>query len=445
MAEGGGDIPANEKKEQSDEEELQEKVVKRKTCTNCGRLVAGHPGRCGKKCKLERIDKEVELDEEDEEEDENEEDTEESGEEEDDREKEEEDVRGKGKKVTSTPRNKRSSVSGLQYAKEKDGPEMLAMILQHLQRLETRIERIENNTTANVSTTSTGTVPIYNVASSLSSPTNKYAEKREKSVKLMNPQDFEVPAVETTSSTLKGLQPVADNVELAHLKLGSGIPEKTIKSILRGEFCDLEWMLLKDINKQEEYESYMVNGVWHYKLKQQKPLITNMTLWCEAWGIYENMMAQYHGLNVFQKMHKYKCRMYAWVKSYQWPYVYTWDKYVRENAKSIDFCDYDVGEFTTHFPPKTCIKDDRCDTCGIDHGDNKCPFRSAPSGNAGARRTSLERQRRNYFRPDACYDYNFNTCTIQGCRYPHICKGCGGYQPYLWCRQHNTCSRPLRN
>ena len=133
MAEGGSDprleIP---------EKDSTQKTVKKKQCRTCGRLVAGHPGRCGRRCKLPKLtEEELQEMQKIEGEMEEEPETEESEEEKDEEEiEEEESERPKPKKkVTSTPK-KNASMSALQFMQEKDSEEVLGLILKQLQKMD---------------------------------------------------------------------------------------------------------------------------------------------------------------------------------------------------------------------------------------------------------------------------------------------------------------------
>ena len=152
--------------EETYEEEKRE-TKKKPQCTSCGRPVAGHLGRCGKKCILKKIgvqeeDERGEEEEEDEDEpvrpDEEEEDEDETGGADEER-KEEDDESGK---VTSTPMNSKNvSIPALQFIQEKGTEEVLGMILRQLQRMELRIDKLDK-AVENTNTSSVEYVPIYN-------------------------------------------------------------------------------------------------------------------------------------------------------------------------------------------------------------------------------------------------------------------------------------------
>ena len=452
---------------------------KQRRCRTCGEKVQGHPGPCGERCRnrdLMTFDEEPPAQNVEEEEDESEEESSDEeeevadgrGREEDVRRGEsgrrEEQVRAKGGK-TSTPKpSKECSIPALQYiSHSRETITVLQSLTEQMCRMNTRMEEMENKLqeAVRIVTPPRGskTVPLYRAKSPkenmvIISPPRERSGLTLASGERMQAEHEDVQTEQQRA--IPGLRPIPKAFDVSSMKPHASVSEKTVKNALEGKYCSLDELLYmgKRREKEEVMETVWVNGRMEVRSKEKKKKIWDITAWLEAWGVYENIMTRFHGIDAYQMLHNYKMRIIELNKKYWWANVEDWDRQVREGkaGESIDFVKYDTADFCYHFD-KSALKQVviKCYKCGdTEHLLEKCPFRKASGAGAGGR-SGLDGNywntgntgNYNYegIKADPCINFNKKQCFLDYCRKAHVCKNCGGRLPYADCRYHGQCAQ----
>ena len=114
--------------------------------------------------------------------------------------------------------------------------------------------------------------------------------------------------------------------------------------------------------------------------------ILDVLTWIEAYSEYERLLSEYHGIQVYSILCKYRSIIIDWSRKYNWYYIQSFDVANRGqmSGRSLNFSDYDMVLFTSTFHPGT-LKNATggssnsgiyCFGCGKpDHKKLNCPLR----------------------------------------------------------------------
>ena len=356
-------------------------------------------------------------------------------------------------KATSTPRRKTlnsSSINGLSFVAGSGEQSMWNLLLEKMEKIDLRIDEVDKRIESD----------------KRDKEKEDTVERRSNTYRLRD----DIQILDTVSEAqrdildigvqqhdtrhqqqrpLPGLRPVPDYIDTRDLKPHQSISDKTLKEILRGEYCDLQFILPPEIEqiKETNYEAYFQDGQLLCKVKENKRDINSIVTWVEAWSRYEHLMISFHGTSVHTDMYRYKMRVLEWNKKYTWSRVYAWDMEVRKekSGKGMDFVNMDTGLFVYHFDHSTLRNKlkPKCRMCnGPEHKGSPCPppFRPEPGVGSGQQKPSMGQYKYGASRPDACYDYNYGQCYRQYCIWQHTCKGCGGPMPNFECKINGKCA-----
>ena len=246
-----------------------------------------------------------------------------------------------------------------------------------------------------------------------------------------------IPGLRTDVSSItdfKALSPV------------EGMPESTIKAALNGEFVHLEHFLLNVYVSQDtnnEIQQIFDNeGNVTYKPKRSKRRINNLQNWLEAWSNYEKLMIEYHGMQLYDIMWRYRKYICDCDKKYNRHAVALYD--IRHRCelsrKSVDFAGINI-DLQSQLLDAAAVKAGaaRCYRCkSFDHTVIECPFsamappqKAAPKGKASSLPTSSQ----------VCRNFNALKCVWSNCTRKHVCRQCGGDLPFDLCSKSGPCSK----
>ncbi len=249
--------------------------------------------------------------------------------------------------------------------------------------------------------------------------------------------------------TIPGLRSTAFITDYGSHCRVTGIPDKTIKCALNGEFCSLEDFLYNLSLPSEcihDLQTYIDNkGQVQYKPKRQKRRITDLKTWQEAWAGFEETMVSFHGLQIYDQLVAYRLKIAEYDTRFNWHAVATFDMRHRaslDRRSIMFFTDIDpilAGSMMDATQVKQGVP--RCLRCfSFDHQVSFCPFPQSssapsPSGSAG------QKIQGNSVNSEICRNYNSEkSCTFKFCRRQHICKGCFGPMPYTQCVRSGKCA-----
>ena len=157
-----------------------------------------------------------------------------------------------------------------------------------------------------------------------------------------------------------GLRPVPNNVDISRLKSARGLPEKTVKAALKGEFTDLSLLYEGSELSQnsDTFEFVQTNTGVSIQQKVQKKRLNNFYNWLEAWTKYEKIMVEYHGTDLYLILADYKLRIMEFDRLYNWNSVYMFDKNHRQDlgGVSIEFSKLTHVNMTTNLNSNTLKK-----------------------------------------------------------------------------------------
>ena len=234
-------------------------------------------------------------------------------------------------------------------------------------------------------------------------------------------------SVSNKTSGIPGLRSVPDSIDPRQLNVVPGIPEKTIRMALCGEFIFIEHFLGFMGAEAESNFELISDDTGRIEARQRRPRrqIFNIFTWLEAWQNYERLMVNYHGLAVYNLMNEYKIKMIEWDRGFIWAAVQNMDAKHRSRigGKSVDFMDIDAVMITSNLNHNSAKPS------------TKAPFRATPTGYG---RRSQDRNDNYSF---VCHQWNDNRCGFTNCKKWHICKGCGGEMPFIQCEKSGRCAR----
>ena len=483
----------NEEGNGGEKEVSEKKVSKPRSCRTCKVLLKEHDGPWGSKCKNKDLidlndkqeDEEDDPEEEDigQEEDESSEATqsESSGSEESEPEPEPQPVKKKDKKKakkkvvhakkkkaggkekeTSTPRNRRkrrNSIPALSFVAGNVDKSILEALSDRLEQMDATVKEMNRRWENEMSRNSDREVLINSrdnrdIRDNIRDNTYQIRDDVQLLSGVSEAQkdllDMGIVLHDTGTQhqqPVPGLIPVSDQTDVRHLKPHPGIPDRMIRQILQGEYCDISLFLKPEIEavKEETYETLIQNGQLMCKVKEKKRDINSIVTWFEAWAYYEMLMGEFHGWQAYKPLHAYKLRILEWNKKYTWSSVYSWDVELRRDkaGKTISFVEYDAGLFAHHFDQSTYRQKKNQDE-GKSKPTTQQPFRGGPGATAGTghrqQGPGMGQYRYSAARPEACYFYNTSECYSQNCRRPHYCKQCAGPMPYFECCKSGRCS-----
>ncbi len=233
-----------------------------------------------------------------------------------------------------------------------------------------------------------------------------------------------------------------------HQLRAQGVSVKSIEGAIKGEFTDLQDYLPPigaSSHLNNELEPYTdANNFVNYRYKKHSRKITNIDSWLQAWSLYERLLVSVMGIQCHKYMSEYREFMYEANKKFLWHALSMYD-YKHRLRLSSKLSLQDRVAF--HIPSSdlmlvildaTAVKPNalRCVRCrGYDHVVSACPFpEQVRQGQA---------TRPNQTGPvgnEICQNFNREKCNFgDKCRRKHVCRGCGGKQPYLKCTQSGPC------
>ena len=448
-------------------------------CTTCKALVAGHVGPCGRRCQnrplitLDERDaeptedvEEVETEVEDDEVDEVVTNGDQTVENSDGSTAARPNSRVVGSNPTSTPRP--GAMTGLPswriLPEAEVTRDILSTLLTKFNKMEEKIDEIDRRTLNPIpifSAATVGSVPATTAAPAtvtLATGTNVCFTAQEVRMAPLQPLVVPpvtapppVPQVPLQVRRMDYLKPVSDTTDLSFLRPHDNLPDKLLREALRGEFTLIDDLLGFETLHEElpSYESYFDKGVMMFRPKQRRRHVVDCISWLEGWAIYEEILATYHGIEVYRMLCAYKRKVIEWTKKYKWPHIYSWDKDVRRKMGgwSMDFCNYNSGDFAHHFDKTTYLYQSyKCSFCSSgEHCSDDCPFGGAPGDEqAGGRQDRLVQHgvpNRDYTAPRVCSNFNYKRCYNRSCNRIHACRQCGGHLPFQDCKKYGRCAR----
>ena len=351
-------------------------------------------------------------------------------------------------KTTSTPRQGKGtegSIQGISFVAGNQESALINMLAQRFEKIDARLDDMDRKFEVDrsrqlQSSSSRGVYPIREDVQMLGTISDAHNDLLDLGIIAGQPG----PAHQ---KPIPGLKPVSEATDVRHLKPHQSVTDRTVKDILRGEYCDLQLLLPPEIEQSSEasYQAFIQDGQFVCKVKENKKEINSIVTWIEAWSRYEYMMIEFHGSSLNKPLFSYKLRVLDWNKKYSWPSVYAWDVDVRrkKSGVSMEFVEVDASLFVHHFDYSTLRSKLRtkCQFCNKDdHKGAPCPFREGPGFNTtGLKKPTMGEYKYGAARPDACYNFNNSRCFVQYCRWAHVCKGCGGPMPHYECKSSGKC------
>ena len=235
----------------------------------------------------------------------------------------------------------------------------------------------------------------------------------------------------TTQVGAPGRQIPASSTVLPHMMHANPSAETKAKA-LRGEYVQLEEFapdeLLPPNPALEPFADS--RGTLTLRPKRPRKVLNSFDKWLAAWSNYELLLVQ-NGYDYSQLAHHRATIQYA-DRKYYWSVIYAYDvKYrlARGEQYSLNFSTA-VGDLYGSCFDAAALKPDalRCKRCkSTNHMVVECPF---PMGEA------TYQDRWYHGNQEGCNNWNASKCTYPQCKRAHVCKGCRGPQPILYC---NTC------
>ena len=178
--------------------------------------------------------------------------------------------------------------------------------------------------------------------------------------------------------------------------------------------------------------------------KRSRRGVYNLVSWLEAYENYTRIMANFHGMNIFNKLSAYKSAIIDYDRMFLWKAVQRYDMKHRskKGGRSIDFQDIDIllASVTLN---SSVLKVDatRCNDCGAyEHIWSACPFRDMPGTQSRGVGRPPAHYSSNRYTTEKCFNWNSERCHDSQCSRLHVCRGCGGNLPYKQCSEHGPCS-----
>ena len=241
------------------------------------------------------------------------------------------------------------------------------------------------------------------------------------------------------------LKPVPEIIDWESLDILPEFQDQATRKALRGEFLPLETVLINVHSGTEDIklETYLENGQLLVKSRKTRRRVVDILSWLEAFNTYENLMCQFHGVEVYMIMSSYKNIMIDWARKYQWYYINCFDISNRsqKSGKSLDFADYSMVLFSSTFHAGTLLKSGNtgCFKCGKpDHVRANCPFRESGGASYTSNRNTASKGASSS--QEICYNFNQNRCSYKWCSRAHVCVGCGSKISLEDCKKFGRCS-----
>ena len=277
-----------------------------------------------------------------------------------------------------------------------------------------------------------------------------------------------------------GLRPVIAGDDLGRYCPVLGVPEKTLKAALTGEYVLVESFLFNnnsnvdDDSKPRELLA-QPDGTVMYKSRRRSRAVYNFDSWLEAYLNYTRTMINFHGVSVSEKLLSYVRHIQDYNRKHAWKLVDNVDVENRmsHSGKDIDFSDINVMLLFSSFDRGAARVPGKCDVCrGTDHyaatcpqvgGGGNQPFHANPGQQAGRGQrgsyqggsyagsnqggsnygrgyNSSTRGGERFITNEICDNWNDSRCYSSSCRRSHICRGCGGDYPYSICVRVSRCA-----
>ena len=294
-------------------------------------------------------------------------------------------------------------------------------------------------------------VPVLNQPPGEEAPTLELRPQVQQAMgEAMEPHPFQRPP-----RKIRGLRPVPADVGSLDLPYVEGLPERTLKQALEGQYVQIDHFLenvIYDIEGEGALEVVAGDeGLVACRRSRGRRGVYNIISWLEAFENYIRIMANYHGIALFNSMSSYKGTIVDYDRMYQWKAVQKFDMKHRSKigGRSVEFHQIDIltaGLILNN----TVMKIDaaRCTVCGdYKHGYNACPFRDAPGtqSRSASRRTSSLVQETHRNTNEICFNWNSERCHDKYCWRIHVCRGCGGDLPYKQCSDRGPCNKGQGN
>ena len=178
-----------------------------------------------------------------------------------------------------------------------------------------------------------------------------------------------------------GLRHVPEEMSMFRLCEVEGISDKVVSSTRKSEFCDLSLYLSNlSLPQAESTEMSFVSdtgGNVQYKVKHQKRQVKSFSTWLEAWGAYESLMGNYHGMQVLNELARYRALIIEYEAKYTWPTIQTFDAahMAKKSGKSIEFTIIDQNLWNQIFDSSTIKAGPKCTHCkSLKHLASECPL-----------------------------------------------------------------------
>ena len=180
-----------------------------------------------------------------------------------------------------------------------------------------------------------------------------------------------------------GLKPVPTDLSGVELPYIEGLPDRTIRNALEGNYVQID-LFLENISFDLEVGGTLElvtgeHGLMACRPRKGRREVYNIISWLEVFENYTRLMTNFHGLLLYNNMSAYKTMIIDFDRMYQWKAVAKFDMKQRgkKGGRSIDFQNIDIL-LANRVMNNTVMKLEatRCDDCGgFDHIARACPFR----------------------------------------------------------------------
>ena len=211
---------------------------------------------------------------------------------------------------------------------------------------------------------------------------------------------------------------------------------------LCGECIDLTDMLHSIVSVDNNEFKTMVDAAGRLSLRPSKvkKIISSSYKWLEAWAVYETLLCNHFGLQVYNEMVAYRVFIIDLFQQHRLPFVVTYDLKHRQllgAQRSFQFSELDHKLFVVSFNFNSVRSTARCSRCNSnDHGSNECPFRGAGQGGdlpKGKKFVDKQGERGKSEKTggtktdEICFQYQYSRCKAGAkCSRRHECLNCGG-------------------
>ncbi len=270
---------------------------------------------------------------------------------------------------------------------------------------------------------------LYNVPVSSTSMSNNVYDSASRSSNSLPYLGGSVPSLRST----------VDLSEYSSVYTIPGIPDKTIRQGLQGEYvCLDEFLQNYTVNNTEDQviQSYVdSSGNVAYRNKRQKRRVNSFTTWLEAWHNYKRLLLSFHGFHLYDACTKYKLLMLSLDRKYTWSSLAILDMRHRHSLSghSVQFDTIDSVLFSSIMDPtrvKTAAT--QCYRCkSFDHTIGECTFPSTPYNKTvrGHRAAAQGYQTSTISQPEVCNNFNNLCCVLTSCKRLHVCRWVDNYLP----------------